>query len=35
MSSINLFILFGIKRNLPEECNESVFVLIYKKGDKL
>jgi hypothetical protein len=26
--------LFGIRRNLPEEWNESIFRLIYKKGDE-
>jgi hypothetical protein len=33
LRSINLLILFGIKRN-HEQWKESITVLIYKKGDK-
>jgi len=32
--SINLLILFGIRRELPEEWKESIILPIYKNGDK-
>jgi hypothetical protein len=31
---VSLLILFGIRRNLPEEWKESIIVPIYKKGGK-
>jgi len=34
LRSINLLVLFGIRRELPEEWAESINLPIYKNGDK-
>ena len=34
LKPINLLILFGIRKELPEEWTESINIPIYKNGDK-